>query len=1004
MNDFDAGNNSTSIGVELEQDVEELYEMAPCGYLTVGIDGRIVKVNRTLTEWLGYGDGNAGELISGKHLIDLLTGDSRKLFETRVTPELEARERVDAIDVDLVCRDTRVLPTIISARQKRNSAGRPVLNRFTILDATERRTYERLLPTAPDLFKTTLSSIGDGVVATDVEGRITLMNPVAQGLSGWTEREALGKSIDEVLRLVREDSGECIENPVTHALRAGVVVGLANHTVLIGKHARSFTVDDSASPIRDPRGTVIGGVLIFRDVTERRHTERALELSENQFRTTFAKAPLGLVLTHFDGRFIECNDAYRELTGYTREELPAISFLSLTHPEEADNNRKLFEQLLKEKIDSYVIEKRIFNKGGELLWVRAHAKLLRNADGKAARVIGLVEDITASKSAEIRFRFLAESIPQMVWTATPDGMLDYVNRQGCDYLGAPQDALLAAGWLDRVHTDDQAEAVRRWTASVQTGTNYEAQFRLRRGSDASWRLHLVRALPFKGESGEVKQWFGTCTDIEEQSRAALQIEADRERWRELLLRTPAGIAILRGREHRVEWMNAEFERLIGRLTDQLTGRTFAEVLPELDEQGYTGMLDRIFETGEPFVSHEVQVRVRRTGGQLEPLYWNCVCLPTKDALGAIDGVYAHVSDVTAMVTVRQRIEESEARFRTLAESIPQLTWMADNTGHIFWYNQRWYDYTGTTIEQMEGWGWQKVHDPEILPEVLKNWRAAIESGEPFEMIFPLRSTAGEMRPFLTRVLPLKDPDGTVVRWFGTNTDITDQRKIEERLRRLNRELEEFSYIASHDLQEPLRAVNVYTQLMVLKKDGADLERYAGLVKDAVKRMHSLIQDLLAYSRTIESEEVTPGKAALEDAYGEALELLKGRIEETGAAITAGPLPVTRGNQEQLAHVFQNVLSNALKYQAAGTLPRVHVEARIDAGLWVISIRDNGIGFEQQYADRIFGLFTRLHKNEYPGTGLGLAICRKIVERSGGRMWAESEEGKGATFYFALPPG
>jgi light-regulated signal transduction histidine kinase (bacteriophytochrome) len=199
-------------------------------------------------------------------------------------------------------------------------------------------------------------------------------------------------------------------------------------------------------------------------------------------------------------------------------------------------------------------------------------------------------------------------------------------------------------------------------------------------------------------------------------------------------------------------------------------------------------------------------------------------------------------------------------------------------------------------------------------------------------------------------------------------------------------------------------VNIYTQLILedIGQQGADIDLYAGFVREGVRRMEGLIQDLLTFSRAVHSEMVTVGAADLSDALGEALSVLKNRIEESGCVITADRLPTVRADVAQMAHVFQNLLSNALKYCKSGDVPAIHISARRDGNFWVVAIEDHGIGFEPRYAERIFGLFKRLYKEEYPGTGLGLAICKRIVERYGGRIWAEGQPGEGATFYFSLP--
>lgn len=249
-----------------------------------------------------------------------------------------------------------------------------------------------------------------------------------------------------------------------------------------------------------------------------------------------------------------------------------------------------------------------------------------------------------------------------------------------------------------------------------------------------------------------------------------------------------------------------------------------------------------------------------------------------------------------------------------------------------------------------------------------------------------------------------DEQGEAERMVGINIDITEQRNTEEELRRINSELEEFAYVASHDLQEPLRMVNIYTQQILRRLQGADpeVDQFGKFVRQGVLRMEALIKDLLTFSQMVHGEPASAAALDLSAALAESLSVLKSRIEETRATITFEPLPAVRGDYVQLAQVFQNVLANALKYRKHGVAPQIHITARRTAERWIIGVEDNGIGFEQEYAERIFGLFKRLHgKEDYPGTGLGLAICKRIIERHGGAMWAEGRPGEGATFYFSL---
>jgi PAS domain S-box-containing protein len=460
--------------------------------------------------------------------------------------------------------------------------------------------------------------------------------------------------------------------------------------------------------------------------------------------------------------------------------------------------------------------------------------------------------------------------------------------------------------------------------------------------------------------------------------------------------------------------NKGAERTFGYTAEEMVGKPIAILAAPDRLNEMPSILARI-RKGERIEHYET--RRRRKDGEIIDI--SLTVSPILNRFGEIIGASKIARDITekkqsqeALNKALAEIARREEQFRTLANAIPQLCWMADPDGSVFWHNDRWYKYTGTTFEQTKGWEWQNVHHPAALPEIISHWKESLASGQPFEIVSPIRGADGVFRSFLTRTVPISNGNGKVSRWFSTSTDIDEQKAIEdtlqktnEALRRANEDLAQFAYVAAHDLQEPLRTVAAFSQ-MVQRNSRATLDpesdKYLTYVLEGARRMSSLISDLLSYSRVTAESGRTEQQVDLEEIFNSVLATLQERIEKKSASIIHQSLPVVVGDPSQLRQVFQNLLTNALKYHRDGVPPEIDVCVERRGNHWLLSIHDNGQGFKMRHAEHIFGIFKRLHGKAIPGSGIGLAICKAVVERHGGKIWANSERDRGATFYFTLP--
>jgi PAS domain S-box-containing protein len=547
----------------------------------------------------------------------------------------------------------------------------------------------------------------------------------------------------------------------------------------------------------------------------------------------------------------------------------------------------------------------------------------------------------------------------------------------------------------------------RAACALVESSEYVSLFNRTRTSE----LHANRSriIVLVGCLGLVLLLFRLGTAIDDVVREREETSRLLERWKGFFAGAGFGMFVIDPKSGAIVDMNTTFASMHGYSVDELRGKPAAMLASPEDREEFLSDLDKASDHGRHTFEHQ---HVRRNGTQFTSLIDLTSFQDGKETYWA-----GYCSDVTERKGVEDALRESEERFRTLASALPQLIWTTDATGRFEYVNPAWNAYTGWTPDVFPDDPWTGILHPEDSTDFLHKWNNSLASGNVFEIQARMRRAGdGEYRWFLCRGGVVRGRNGSIVRWLGGCTDVQEQvesstqlKLANQALQRSNADLEQFAYAASHDLQEPLRMVSIYSQL--LKEEfGSALQgravSYLDFAVTGAQRMSKLLKALLEYSRVDNEAPAWLQRTDANAAAAAALLNLQKIIQDTHAEICVGKLPTVRVPEIHLTQVFQNLIGNALKYRKEpyppGEVPRVRIEASPHGdGQWLFSVRDHGIGIEAEFLTQIFGVFKRLHGSNVEGTGIGLALCQRIVERAGGRIWVESRFGEGSTFFFTL---
>jgi PAS domain S-box-containing protein len=613
--------------------------------------------------------------------------------------------------------------------------------------------------------------------------------------------------------------------------------------------------------------------------------------------------------------------------------------------------------------------------------------------------------------------------------------------------------------MSHFHPDDLPRCLEVFQQICEKPLPFNVDYRFQ-CADGSLKYINSRGESVMDEQGQMLAVVGMAIDVTSQKITEIKLREEAERLNLIIEGSEMGTWDWDLATNRLIWSRRHYELLGLEYPGHELGNYdawVARIYPE-DRQQVAEDYDQCLRAG---ITYKREYRIIRADNQ-EVKWLGGIGGFIKDSTGKIIRSIGVVFDITerkeaeiALKNTYETLANSEQRYRSLIEALSQVVWQSAADGSLHLPMSNWQKITGQSEQEMLGFGWLNAIHPEDRPHVQLAMKRALENlGSQYQCEYRLyQKSSNTYGYFLAKGIPLFNPQGKLQEWIGVTTDITGtklaeqllkennsflEEKVKERtaqleqeiaerlemekqlreitldLERSNQELSQFAYIASHDLQEPLRAIINFAEKIATNYQGrldAKADMYIEFVVDGANRMQNLVRDLLAYSR-VGRKDLTWQPVNLNNLLIKVCHDLQIAIKETAADINIPTIPLIYGDHSQLGLLWQNLLSNSLKYHSDRPVkieillvnedfppdPELLLESYV-----LLAIKDNGIGIDAQYSDRIFGIFQRLHTSEeYPGTGLGLAICQKIVERHHGKIWVESLLGEGSTFYIVLP--
>lgn len=886
-------------------------------------------------------------------------------------------------------------------------------------DVTQRKLAEEKTINERKLLKTLIDNIPDLIYVKDCSGKKLIANKAdVKFMNLESEEQAVGKTDLELFPGSMGTAGH--ENDL-QVMKEGSVIHLKEDK-FFDKAGNERWLLVSKLALRNSENEVFGMLGIARDITEQKKQALEREEAESRFRALVENSNDGTAIMQVDGSVTYVTPSIHRILGYTEEEAKSLNIFALKHPEDAEIQAKASQLLIErpgEPITGFVF--RMKHKDGSWRWIEDTITNMLDTPGINGVVVNFrdVTEKTLIENKIIEEKQLLDSIinslPGIFYMYTPEGKFVRWNKNFAQQTGFSNEEIAEMRPHD-FYRDAPTDWLDKRIKQLQDGPQPGIDVTINCKDGSILPLYITSRFI---EIGDTKCVTGIGLDVTDRIRREEELRQSNERFEYASAATNDAIWDYDLQTNQVKW-STNYEKLFGLIDQETSDSSVNEWIVRIHPEDR----ERVANSLSEFVSSNsdeawlVEYRYLKSDGSYANVLDKGVVI--RNAAGMGYRMIGALQDITYRVRAQEQLKMFESVITNTNEGVV-ITSVKSNQSDSYWIeyaNHAFCDMTGYDLDELIGQSPQIFQGPQTNRVEVERMNQALAQHLPVETELINYRKNGETYWVNISITPIRDDHGTVTHWISIQKDVSQRKKEEANLNRLNqelakraldlnnsnRELERFAYVASHDLQEPLRMVSSFLSLLE-KKYQEQLDevgtRYIHFAVDGAERMKRLIYDLLEYSRVSTNKE-TVGNTDMNEIVNEIRQTFVVTCNELSAVIENEPLPVLHNTRRTLMfQLMQNLIGNALKYHSdQPPVIKISVEEEIEH--WLFAVKDNGIGIKPIFAEKIFVIFQRLHnRDQYSGTGIGLSICKKIVEIHGGRIWVESELGQGATFWFTI---